>query len=104
MKRKTITTALFLCFTAMLFAFTTPVQSSVTGKVTPAEGAEAVWIIKDSDSSKAELNNGTFTVNVAPGTYKVVVAAKEPYKNAVVENVEVKEGEATNVGEIVLQQ
>ncbi len=104
MKRKKITTALFLCFALTLFALTTTSLSSVSGRVTPADQVVAVWIIKDKDSSKADVINGIFIANVAPGIYKVVVKAKAPYKTVVVENIEVKEGETTNVGEITLQQ
>ena len=38
------------------------------------------------------------------GTYKVIVEANAPYKNASKEGVEVKEGEATDLGEIKLEQ
>jgi hypothetical protein len=41
---------------------------------------------------------------VKPGTYKVVVDAKEPYKDAAVDNVAVSDGAPADVGTIKLQK
>ncbi len=79
-----------------------PVQSNITGKVSPADGAEAVWAIGTSDSSKASINGGSFSLQVKPGVYKVLVDAKEPRKDVVLDNIEVKD-QPVDVGEIVLQ-
>jgi hypothetical protein len=48
--------------------------------------------------------NGVFSFAVKPGLYKVIVDAVEPYKDAVLENISVKEGQAVDVGEVVLQK
>lgn len=49
--------------------------------------------------------NGAFELgDVKPGIYQVIIEAKSPYKNLVKEGVEVKEGEATDLGEITLEQ
>jgi hypothetical protein len=45
-----------------------------------------------------------FSFSVKPGIYKVVVDAIEPYKDAVLENISVKEGQTVDVGEIMLQR
>ncbi len=87
---------------AGLFAFTN-LQSGITGKITPAEGAESVWAISGTDTVKGTLTADAFSIAVKPGTYKVVVDAKEPYKDAVVENLEVKD-QTLDIGEIQLQQ
>ena len=84
-----------------VFAFADS-QTSVTGKVTPADAVESVWAIAGADSLKAELSNGSFAVSVKPGTYKIMVDAKEPLKDVLLENVEVKHDEVVNLGEIKL--
>jgi hypothetical protein len=104
MKKSMLTCGIVAASLAGLFAFTTVNQSSITGKVTPAEGAEAVWAYGAADSTKGTLSGGTFTIEVKPGTYRVVVDAKDPYKDVTLENLEVKEGQPLDVGEVVLQQ
>lgn len=77
--------------------------TGITGKVTPVDGAEAVWAIKDADSVKTAVSSeGAFSLEVKPGTYKLVVSAKAPYKNAEISQVIVTADNSTDVGEIKL--
>ena len=77
----------------------------ITGKVTPADAAEAVLAIKETDTVKAAVGaDGAFQLEVKPGTWKVVVTAKAPYKNAEVSALEVVEDKNTDLGEIKLDQ
>ncbi|RYF97328.1 MAG: carboxypeptidase regulatory-like domain-containing protein [Chitinophagaceae bacterium] len=103
MKKKMLTLGIVAASVAGLFAFTTA-ATSITGKVTPSDGAETVWAISGSDSTKAAVSSGAFTIDVKPGTYKVIVDAKDPYKDVTLENLEVKQDQSLDVGEIVLQQ
>ena len=89
---------------AGLISFRAVQDSAITGKVTPPDGVEYVWAISGTDSLKATATDGSFSLTVKPGTYKVVVDAKDPYKDAVLENVEVKDGQNSDLGEIRLQQ
>lgn len=104
MKKRMLSCGIVAASVAGLFAFTAITQSSITGKVSPADGAEAVWAISGTDSTKAGINAGAFTLEVKPGTYKVIVDAKDPYKDVSLENLEVKDGQPLDVGEIVLQK
>ena len=52
----------------------------------------------------SNVEYGAFSFAIKPGIYKVVVDAIEPYKDAVLENISVKEGQTVDVGEIVLQR
>ncbi len=104
MKKKMLTFGVAVLSIAGVFAFKPASQTSITGKVTPAEGAQTVWAISGTDSSKAAINAGSFTFDVKPGIYTVVVDANEPYKDVTLENLEVKEDKPVDVGEIVLQQ
>ena len=90
-----------LGFTAM----TTIAPSGVSGKVTPADAAEAVWAIKGTDTVKSTIgSDGAFNVEVAPGTWKLVVSAKAPYRNAEIKELVVTADNNTNVGEIKLDK
>ena len=80
-------------------------SGTVKGKVTPADAAVTVWLISATDTLKAPVDQGSFSVNdVKPGTYKLVVEAKPPYKNAAKEGVTVADGQPSDVGEIKLSQ
>jgi len=103
MKKRMLTLGVVAASVAGLFAFTTT-ATSITGKVTPADGAEAVWAISGTDSTKGAITSGAFAIEVKPGNYKVIVDAKDPYKDVTLENLEVKQDQALDVGEIVLQQ
>lgn len=92
--------AMYMC---ALVGFTDD-QSSISGKVTPADGAETVWAISGTDSTKATINSGTFSLSVKPGIYKLIIDAKEPYRDVLLENLEVKAEQPIDVGEIVLQK
>jgi hypothetical protein len=104
MKKRMLTFGIAAASVAGLFAFTASTQTAITGKVVPGEGAETVWAISATDSTKGTLSAGTFTLDVKPGTYKVIVDAKDPYKDVTLENLEVKQDQPLNVGEIVLQK
>lgn len=98
------TTAIALASVA-LFSFKNNEAASIKGSVTPAESAVNVWAIQGTDSLKATITDGAFSLaEVKPGTYQVVVEAKAPYKNLVKENVEVKEGAAVDLGSLSLEQ
>lgn len=104
MKRTFGTLAVLAATVVGLNSFNVFQGSSITGKVTPPDQVEYVWAISGTDSLKTTAENGSFALTLKPGSYKVVVDAKDPYKDAVMEAVEVKEGQATDLGEIKLQQ
>lgn len=79
-------------------------ETSITGRVTPIDGANIAWAISSKDSLSSNVVNGIFSFSVKPGNYRVIIDALEPYKDATVENVSVKEGQTVDVGEIILQR
>lgn len=83
---------------------TDKLQSSITGKISPADGAEVVWAISATDSVKAMVALGSFSIQVKPGLFKLIVDAKEPLKDAQLDNLDVKENQVLDVGEIILQK
>ena len=79
-------------------------KASIVGKITPAEGADVAWIIGRKDSLRAIVVLGNFSQNVSPGGYKLVVVGKMPYKDATLVNLDVKQDQVLDIGEIILQK
>jgi hypothetical protein len=79
-------------------------QASIIGKISPPEGAEIVWLISTPDSAKANVVLGSFSIQAKPGTYKLIVDAKSPYKDATVDNLKVVQNQVLDVGEIILEK
>jgi hypothetical protein len=90
---------------ATLFAFSGVQTGAIKGTVTPVDGAVNAWALSGTDTLKAVINKGTFEIaDAKPGTYRVIIEAKAPYKNAAKDGVTVVDGQATDVGEIKLAQ
>jgi hypothetical protein len=108
MKNTSINLLAAAAISSVLFAFTAPSHSilatAIKGKVSPADGAVAVVAVSATDSAKGVISDGMFLIDTKPGTYKVTVLAKTPYKDLVKDNVEVMDGNTTDMGTITLQQ
>lgn len=90
---------------AGLFAFNVITAGSIKGTVTPADAATRAWALSSSDTLRASVNQGTYEIKDAkPGSYRIIIEAKPPYKNAAKDSVTVADGQATEVGEIKLEQ
>ena len=89
-----------------LLGFKAITNGSIKGKVSPADAAVRVWVISATDTLKAPVESGMFSIgDVKPGTYKVVIEAKPPYKNGVKDNVTIgDDANPVDVGEIKLSQ
>lgn len=79
-------------------------SGSIVGTIVPADGAYYVWAIQNNDTVKAAPANGAFSLNARSGTWKVIIDAKEPYQDVMMENVQVNDGKETSLGEIRLQK
>lgn len=102
MKKAIVSCAVFVLCLTTLSAFT-DVQSSISGKVKPPDGTEAIWVVSGKDSSRVTVVTGSFSVNVNPGIYKLIIDAKSPYRDLYMENLEVKPGMTLDLGEIFLK-
>jgi hypothetical protein len=78
--------------------------SAIKGRIDPTDAASFVVAISSMDSTRAAITDGMFTINTKAGSYKVIVVAKSPYKDVVKDNVEVADGNTTDLGTITLQQ
>ena len=104
MKIRIAIAALLIGLITCLFSFSFQ-QSTIIGRVNPVEGAELLWAINSNNTDSVKSIAGTdgrFAIAVKPGTYRIVVVAKAPYKNTTVENILAREGETTDTGEIML--
>lgn len=105
MKRKTLGFAATLMLMCGLFAFSISQTASIKGTVIPADATGQVWAVSGTDTAKAAFTNGIISVqNMKPGTYKIVIAGDEPYKQVVKENVVVQDGSVTDLGEVRLEK
>lgn len=96
---------LFIAAVIGFFAFKGADTGTISGKVTPADVGSQVWAFQGTDTLKAPITDGAFTVEGAKaGTYTVIIGAKRPFKDVTVSNVKVEDGKATDLGEIKLQQ
>ena len=104
MKKAVFTLFATILTVAVLHAFRLMQSSSISGKIIPPEGSEMVWASSGRDSLRTAVLNGAFVFTAKPGTWRILVIGKAPFKDAVLERVEVKEGQNTDLGEIRLQQ
>jgi len=104
MKRFLVIVIMILSAILILNSFRNKYQTSIVGRVNPVGGANAVWAVSGRDSTTSNVVNGAFSLEAKQGIYKVVIDAVEPYKDAILENVSVKEGQTVDVGEIMLQK
>ena len=104
MKKTVFTLFATILTVAMLHAFRLMQSSSISGKVIPPDGSEMVIGINGRDSIRTPVINGAFVFTAKPGTWKIVLRGKAPFKDALLEAVDVKEGQNTDIGEIRLQQ
>ncbi len=107
MKKRLLLLLVILASVSMLVAFSSTsrsssIQSGIIGKVSPPDGAEIVWAIGTTDTTRGAVSSGGFSLQVKPGTYKLIVTAKAPFKDVVLENLEVG-NRPLDIGEIVLQ-
>ena len=88
-----------------LFAFTYLRAGSIKGTVTPPEGGVRAWAESATDTLKAPIINGSYEITDAkPGTYKVIIEAKPPYKNIAKDGIMVSDGQTADAGEIKLEK
>jgi len=104
MKRFPLLFGIILSAMLSIFAWNKREQTAITGRVNPVDGANSAWAIGGKDSATSTIVNGNFSFSLRPGIYKVIVDGIEPYKDAVLENISVKDGQTVDVGEIMLQR
>jgi hypothetical protein len=90
---------------AGLLSFSTLRDGSIHGTVNPPEGGVRAWAESATDTLKAPIINGSYDIAGAkPGTYKIIIEAKPPYRNAAKDGVMVSDGQSSDAGEIQLEK
>src|ERR1700761_9136863 len=88
-----------------LFAFTHFRGGSIRGSVMPSDGGVRAWAESSTDTLKAPIINGSYEITDAkPGTYKIIIEAKPPYRNIAKDGLTVNDGQSTDAGEIRLEK
>ena len=88
----------------VLHAFKAAQRSAISGRINPSDAGQLVLAIQGADTVKMIPAGGAFLIEARPGLYKLIVDAKEPFKDVLMENIEVVNGKTTDVGEIKLTQ
>jgi hypothetical protein len=105
MKIASIKLAAVTMAAAGIFAFTQAKNGTIRGTVSPADGAVRAWAESATDTLRASVVSGSFEITDAkPGTYKLIIEAKPPYKNAAKDGLMVNDGQPTDAGEIKLEK
>jgi len=79
-------------------------RSGIQGTIEPPEGARRIWAVSGKDTVSIIPAPGSFIMDVKPGSWKLVVEAVLPYKNAERDAILVIDGQITDVGLIKLTQ
>jgi hypothetical protein len=105
MKITTFRIAVVSAAMAGLFAFISSRDGSIHGTVSPAEGGVRAWAESYTDTLKAPIINGSYEIaGLKPGTYKLIIEAKPPYRNTAKDGVMVSDGQSSDAGEIRLEK
>ena len=104
MKRFVLMCLIIISGTLIVYSFRGKFQTSIVGRIDPVGGATVAWAVSGRDSSVSNIVNGTFSFEARPGVYKVVIDGVEPYKDEILENIGVRDGQTVDVGEIILQR
>lgn len=97
---------ILLCCTFIITtAFILPgkIASGINGIIDQPQGAKKISAVSGSDTVSTTSQSGSFSIEVKPGNWKLVVEAVPPYKNVVIEGIIVQEGQSTDVGIIKLK-
>lgn len=78
--------------------------TSIKGRVEPVDAAVEAVALSATDSVTVAVTDGMFLLNVRRGTYKLIVVGKAPYKNVIKDNIEVADGNTTDIGTIRMQE
>lgn len=104
MKKTGLTLIATILGVVALHSFNLHKAGSITGSVVPPDGVLMIWAVQNTDTVKAAPANGFFSLAAKSGTWKIIIDAKEPYQDVMMENVQVSDGKETGLGEIKLQR
>ncbi len=77
--------------------------ATIKGVVLPENKVKDIWVVQGRDSTEVSTEEGTFNVNVRPGTWKLIIYTTQglrQYKE--LDNIETLEGKKIDLGTISL--
>ncbi|GGE56060.1 hypothetical protein EV200_10365 [Pedobacter psychrotolerans] len=105
MKKLSVFCVALILSSILFVAFTFVKLGGIVGRVGPADAATGVSLIAGQDTMSVPVNQGSFSfTKLKEGVYTLVIKANAPYKDAVIENVAVKDSTTTDLGEVRLKQ
>jgi len=105
MKKLSVFCVALILSSILFVAFTFVKAGGIVGRVSPQDAVAGVSLVAGSDTVKVQVNQGAFSfTNLKEGVYTVMVKANAPYKDAILENVAVKDSTTTDLGELKLLQ
>ena len=66
-------------------------KTMITGRISPVDGVNIVYVISGKDTIKVPTSEGLFSLEVKPGIHQVVIDARNPYKDVVLDNLSLTE-------------
>ena len=95
---------LLIASICLLHAFKSFKSPGIKGKVTPHDAVSVILATNEKDSIKVIPSNGVFRIKSKPGVYKIFMATREPYKDILLESVQVSDFNTTDLGEINIKR
>lgn len=103
MKAKRFDVVVMAVLLFVLSAFVVQNGGTIKGKVIPAENAFRVFAIMGSDTTRQVIHDGNFELTkLKQGSYELWIEATDPYQHKHLTDVQVKENQVTDVGDIQL--
>jgi len=102
--KKSIRIVLIAICICSAFIFSRHGITSIYGAVDPPESVVKVMAIKDRDTLVVIPHDGRFSIKVTAGTWKLYFSAASPYQDTYVDQVQVKDDLATDVGLVKLKK
>ncbi|MCX2431845.1 MULTISPECIES: carboxypeptidase-like regulatory domain-containing protein [unclassified Pedobacter] len=105
MKKLSVFCVALILSSILFVAFTFVKLGGIVGRVSHADAVSGISLIAGQDTMTVTVNQGSFSfTNLKEGVYTLVIKANAPYKDAIIENVAVKDSATTDLGEVVLKQ
>ena len=105
MKKLSVFCVALILSSILFVAFTFVKLGGIVGRIGPSDAAISVSLITGQDTTSVPVNQGSFSFSkLKEGVYTLVIKANAPYKDAVIENVAVKDSTTTDMGEVRLKQ
>jgi len=105
MKKYLLVSACILMLCTILFAFNNRNSGSIMATISPIEGYVSAFAIpQEGEAVKGTMQEGKLIITVPNGTYTVQIEAAPPYKDYSKTQIIVGEGQAIDLGSIVLEK